>query len=141
MTLTKSVRSIGIWAITIIAIAFGLLTIKAGGSVLFVDGTAREEAGNYVPFVLWFNFLAGFAYITAGIGLFQQKHWGAWTALAIAVATIAVFALFGLHILNEGLYEFRTVMAMSLRTTVWVLISLYAYRRIILKSEPDNNPF
>lgn len=121
----------GIWVVSIIAIAFGLLTIKAGGSVLFIDGTAREEAGNYVPFVLWFNFLAGFAYVIAGVGLFMQKRWGVWTSLSIALATIAVFALFGLHILNDGLYEFRTVMAMSLRTIVWVLISAFAYRKII----------
>jgi len=131
MTLIKPDRSISIWAITIIAIAFGLLTIKAGGSVLFIDGTAREEAGNYVPFVLWFNFLAGFAYLIAGAGLFLKKRWGAWSALSIAVATIIVFALLGLHILNDGLYEFRTVMAMSLRTTVWVLISVVAYRNIL----------
>jgi len=76
-----------------------------------------------------------------GLAYSCKNSGGAWTALAIAVATIAIFALFGLHILNDGLYEFRTVMAMSLRTTVWVFISLYAYRRIILKSEPDNNLF
>jgi len=44
----KSDRSIGIWMITSIAVVFGLLTIKSGGSVLFIDGTFREEAGNYV---------------------------------------------------------------------------------------------
>jgi hypothetical protein len=52
MTSMKSDRSTGIWIITVIAVAFGLLTIKSGGSVLFVDGTFREEIGNYVPFVV-----------------------------------------------------------------------------------------
>ena len=42
-------RSVGIWIITIIAVVFGLLTIKSGGTVLFVDGTFREDAGQYVP--------------------------------------------------------------------------------------------
>ncbi len=56
MTLMKLDRSIGVWIMTVIAVVFGLLTIKSGGSVLFVDGIAREDAGNYVPFVLWFNF-------------------------------------------------------------------------------------
>ena len=127
----KSDKSIGIWIIAIIAVAFGLLTIKSGGSVLFVDGIAREEAGNYVPFVLWFNFLAGFAYVLAGAGLFMQKHWAAWISIFIVIATIVVFALFGLHILNEGMYEVRTVAAMSLRTVVWALIAMFAYRKII----------
>ena len=131
MSTMKAKQSIGIWVITVIAIVFGLLTIKSGGSVLFIDGIAREEAGNYVPFVLWFNFLAGFAYLIAGAGLFMQTNWAAWLSVFIAITTIIVFSLFGLHILNEGLYETRTVSAMSLRTIIWVTISTYAYRKII----------
>lgn len=131
MSSMKLDRSIGIWIITIIAVVFGLLTIKSGGAVLFVEGSAREDAGNYVPFVLWFNFLAGFAYILAGAGLFMQKHWAAWLSIFIVGATIVVFTLFGLHILNEGMYEVRTVAAMSLRTFIWAIIALYAYRKFI----------
>ena len=40
-----------------VAVAFGLMTLKEGGAVLFVDGAGRQAAGSYVPFVLWFNFL------------------------------------------------------------------------------------
>ena len=131
MTFIKSNKSIGIWLITITAVVFGLLTIKSGGSVLFVDGIARENAGNYIPFVLWFNFIAGFAYILAGAGIFMQKHWAVWVSILIVVATIVVFALLGLHILNEGLYQARTVAAMILRIVVWALIAMFAYRKII----------
>jgi hypothetical protein len=83
----KSDQSVGLWIVTIIAVVFGLLTIKSGGSVLFVDGIAREDAGNYVPFVLWFNFLAGFAYLLAGVGLFMQKHWAVWISIVIVATT------------------------------------------------------
>lgn len=124
-------RSIGIWIVSVIAVVFGLLTIKSGGSVLFVDGIAREDAGNYVPFVLWFNFLTGFVYLLAGFGLFMQKLWAAWISIFIVVATIVVFSLLGLHVLNEGIYEVRTVAAMSLRTVVWSFIAMFAYRKII----------
>ena len=41
-----------IWVISVVGIAFGLLTIKEGGAVIFGDGTARLAAGNYVPFVV-----------------------------------------------------------------------------------------
>jgi hypothetical protein len=131
MTSIKSDRSIGIWIITVIAVAFGLLTIKAGGTVLFVDGTFREEAGNYVPFVVWFNFLAGFVYLIAGGGLWMQKHWAVWISIFIIVATLVVFAILGIHILKGGMYEVRTIAAMSLRTVVWALIAMFAYRKII----------
>jgi hypothetical protein len=39
---------------------------------LFGTEATRAAAGNAVPFVLWFNFLAGFAYILAGLGLLRQ---------------------------------------------------------------------
>ena len=126
-------RPLGIWVVAFIATAFGLLTLKSGGSVLFIDGIAREEAGNYVPFVLWFNFFAGFAYLLAGAGLFAQKQWAIWLSILIAVANAIVFSLLGLHILDGGLYETRTVVAMSLRTGVWTCIAVFAYRKIMAK--------
>ncbi len=110
----------------IIAVVFGMLTLKSGGMVLFTDGAAHQAAGNYVPFVLWFNFMAGFAYIVAGVGLWQQQPWAGKLAALIAVATIAVFVAFGLHVLNDGAYEMRTVVAMSVRSGLWVTIGLLA---------------
>ena len=59
--------------ISVIAIAFGLLTIRSGGNVLFGGAVAQEAAGNYVPFVLWFNFLAGFAYVMGGVGIWRRN--------------------------------------------------------------------
>lgn len=112
----------------VVAVAFGLLTIKEGGTVLFGGDAARSAAGNYVPFVLWFNFLAGFAYVAAGVGLWRRQHWALWLALAIVGGTLAVFAAFGAHILGGGAYEQRTVIAMSLRSVVWAVISVIAYQ-------------
>ena len=134
MTTVKSQRPVGIWIVSIIALVFGMLTIKSGGSVLFIDGPARVDAGNYVPFVLWFNFLAGFAYLLAGTGLFMQKHWAPLLSVLIAVATLLVFVFLGLHILNDGAYESRTIAAMSLRSFVWVAIVVFSYRKASLIS-------
>ena len=127
----KMNRSIGFWVITVVAVLFGLLTIKSGGSVLFIDGQDRQAAGNYVPFVVWFNFSAGFIYIIAGAGLWMQKRWAVWLSVCIALATLIVFAVFGIVVINGESYEVRTVAAMSLRTVVWALISMFAYRKII----------
>jgi len=110
----------------LVAVLFGLLTLKSGGSVLFIDGPARAEAGAYVPFVLWSNFLAGFAYILAGVGLFLRRSWAAKLSLAIAVATVVVFVAFGFHILAGGDFEARTVGAMSLRSVVWLAIAFFS---------------
>jgi hypothetical protein len=114
-----------------IAILFGLLTIKSGGQVLFGDEIYREAAGNYVPFVLWFNFVAGFFYIVAGIGVLLRKPWSVWLSLLIAASTLLVFAALGLHVFADGAYETRTVAAMTLRSTVWTVIFVIAYRKLI----------
>ncbi|MCF6354459.1 MAG: hypothetical protein L3J26_05045 [Candidatus Polarisedimenticolaceae bacterium] len=134
MSSTPIKRTPVTWAVTIIAILFGLLTIKSGGSVLFIDGEARVQAGNYVPFVLWFNFMAGFAYLVAGVGLWRKERWAVWLATLIAMTTLAVFALFALHILNGGNYEQRTVIAMSARSLIWSLIAIFAWKSVLKKS-------
>lgn len=61
----KYKRPLGITLLSIVAILFGIATIKEGGSVLFTEA-GKQAAGNFVPFVVWFNFVAGFAYVVAG---------------------------------------------------------------------------
>lgn len=117
-----------IWSASIVAVLFGLLTIQEGGAVLFWSEAARRAAGQYVPFVVWFNFLAGFAYVAAGSGLWFRRRWAAGLAFAIAAATLAVFVAFGVHVASGGGYELRTVIAMSLRSAVWIVIATIAYR-------------
>jgi len=134
MTTVNSKKCMGLKVLAIIAIAFGLLTLKSGGEVLFIDGAGREAAGNYVPFVLWFNFLMGFLYIVAGVGLWLQKRWAMWLAMFIALATLVIFAAFGVHVAQGGLYEQRTLKAMVLRSSVWTFIALVTYFRIIVRN-------
>lgn len=123
-----SQRSVWIRLMSLLAIGFGVLTLKEGGAVLFVDGAARQAAGHYVPFVLWFNFLAGFAYVVAGIGLWLRHRWATWLALAIALTTALVFLAFGLHVALGGAWAHRTPVAMTVRTLVWLGIAVLARR-------------
>ena len=136
MTAEGTRRSPWIWAISLVAIGLGLLTIRAGGTVLFGNDAARSAAGHYVPFVLWFNFLAGFAYVIAGVVLWLERRWAAWLAVVVAAAAALVFAAFGVHVLAGGAYELRTVVAMSLRTLVWTaiaVVALLARRRLMVR--------
>lgn len=111
-----------------VALVFGLLTLKSGGAVLFFDGPARQAAGHYMPFVLWFNFLAGFAYVAAAAGLWLGRRWAAPLAAAIAALTLLVFAAFGVAIALDVPHEPRTIGAMTLRAAVWLAIAVLAYR-------------
>lgn len=122
-------RSPWIGALAIIAAIFGLLTIISGGRTLF-NAEAQRLAGNYVAFVLWFNFVAGFAYVIAGVGLWFQQRWSVWFSFVIAAATLLIFVAFGLQIWRGGSYEIRTVAAMGLRALTWLAISAVAYVKL-----------
>ncbi len=115
---------------------FGLMTIREGGAVLFGDDAAREAMGNFVPFVVWFNFLAGFAYVIAGIGLWIRRPGAVHLAFGITLATLIVFAVFGWYAYTGGAYETRTVGAMTLRSTIWLVITATAWRTLMASNRP-----
>ncbi|OIP86144.1 MAG: hypothetical protein AUK37_03390 [Rhodobacterales bacterium CG2_30_65_12] len=105
---------------------FGAATLFAGGSVLFGPASAREAAGDIVAFVPWFNFLAGFAYLAAAVGLWRGARWAIGLAWAIAAATALVALAFAFVVLRGTPFEPRTVGALALRTGVWAGIALIA---------------
>jgi hypothetical protein len=118
------------FAVAIVAVLFGALTIWAGGHALFGSVEARAAVGNAVGFVLYFNFFCGFFYVIAGIGLFLWKRWAAGLSAAIAITTLFVFVAFGLHVAAGGAYEMRTMWAMTLRTSVWIVVAVAACRTL-----------
>ena len=117
-------------AVAIVAILFGFVTVIVGGKTLFGTADERAAAGHFVPFVLWFNFIAGFAYCAAGAGLLLWRRWTAPLAAVIALATLLVFAAFGGHIWLGGEFEMRTVGAMTLRSAVWLTIAIAVCRSL-----------
>ncbi|MCC6766619.1 MAG: hypothetical protein IT293_18325 [Deltaproteobacteria bacterium] len=115
-----------------IAIVFGVATIRAGGLVLIGNARAVADAGHYVGFVLWFNFVAGFFYVLAGVWLWQRRRRAARLAAALALATLLVFLAFGIHIAAGGAWERRTLAAMTLRSVVWIGLAVTARRQTYL---------
>ena len=114
-----------------VAIAFGLLTVVSGGTTLL----GALEMGAVVLFVLWFNTLAGLAYVVAGLGLWQGRRWAYPLSLAIFAATLLVFVAFGLHVAQGGAFEMRTAYVMTLGSAVWGAIALVA-RQLLARQAP-----
>jgi hypothetical protein len=96
----RSTRTLN-W-LAIAAIAFGILTVASGGRALFGNVEVRTGLGNIVPFVLWFNFVAGFVYVLAGVALLRAKRWATPLAFGIAVSTVLVYLAFIAHIVVGG---------------------------------------
>ncbi len=107
-----------------VATAFGFLTLVSGAGALF----GGSDMGAVVPFVLWFNFLAGFAYVAGGVLLWRGHRLALPVALVILIATVAVFVAFGVHISWGSPYEMRTVGAMTLRSGFWTAMALIAWK-------------
>jgi hypothetical protein len=118
------------FVIPLFCLIFGLMTLKEGGAVLFVDGADRQAAGHYVPWVLWFNFLTGFALLVASGGFWFRRYWT--RRLTITVATLSFMILIGFLglVITGGAYETRTLVAMPLRTAIWTGLAFYAARAL-----------
>lgn len=116
--------------LSVAAIGFGILTIVSGGRALFGDAEAVGALGNVVPFVLWFNFAAGFIYVLAGAGLLLAKPWAVPASIFLAVSTVLVFLAFGIHAVAGGAYEMRTVGALTIRSLFWVALAIVVRREL-----------
>jgi len=116
------------WAAAAAAAVFGVATIVSGGRVLFGVGSAREAAGHYLPPVVAFNFAAGFGYLAAAAGLALRRRWSVGLAVAIAGATVLVFAALGVHVATGGAFEQRTVVAMAVRSAFWIAFAVAGAR-------------
>lgn len=109
-----------------VLLLFGLVTIFAGGSVILDLFGMREKEGNFVLFVVWANFIAGYLYLIAAYGFFKRK---AWTSMMLSAATwilIVAFAGLLIHIQNGGIYENKTIVAMIFRTTLTIVLLIVA---------------
>lgn len=115
--------------VAVVAALFGLLTLLSGGLALFGGEAARQMAGNAVPVVLWFNFLAGAAYVIAALALWTGHLSARPLAWAIALASLGVFGLFWLAVVRGDPFEARTIGAMTLRCGFWLAIALALGRR------------
>lgn len=115
--------------VAVAAAIFGALTVVSGGLALFGPKVAQDAAGDAVPFVLAFNFAAGFAYLAGALALWLHHPWARVIAWMIAVATLAVFAAFLWAALTGVPYEIRTLGAMTLRAGFWLVIAILLGRR------------
>ncbi len=109
--------------LAIAAALFGALTLFKGGSVLFGPDSARVAVGDYVPFVVWFNFLAGFAYLVGAYAIWTAHTWAQPLALGIALATLGVGMAFAIHAMSGGAFSLQTVGALPLRLGFWLFIA------------------
>ena len=112
------------------------LTVRRGEVVALLgpSGSGKTTLLNvigciFAPTVgLWFNFLSGFAYVLAGVGIATRRRWAASLSTLLAISIAVVFLFFGFRILSGEAFEMRTMGAMTLRLVVWVAIAMVSRR-------------
>jgi hypothetical protein len=119
-------KNLTLYIVATILAAFGLLTLFLSGSVLFDLFEIRAKEGNYVPLVVWANFIASFLYLVTAYGFFKQKKWTTMLlGISLVVLILGSTGLF-IHINAGGIYEEKTPKAMAFRTIVTLLFLLYS---------------
>ena len=111
----------------IVLLLFALLTLFLSGSVIFNLFGIRAKEGNYVPLVVWANFISSILYLAAAYGLFKMKKWSVWLLVISVVILVAAFIGLKLHISEGGLYEVKTVNAMIFRIGLTALLAVASY--------------
>src|SRR5690349_14377997 len=96
-------------AAAIVLALFGMVTIFVGGSVIFDLFGLREKEGNFVPFVVWANFICGFIYIATAYNFWNAKRGSLTLIVSAFVILVFTFGALMLHIKSGGLYEAKTI--------------------------------
>lgn len=112
----------------IVLVVFGMLTVFMGSSVLLDLFGIREKEGNYVPFVVWANVICGFLYLIAANGLFRKKIWAVHLLFIATGILLLTFAGLYIHIRTGGIYELKTVYAMTFRTVITLVLAVVSMK-------------
>jgi len=107
-----------------LVLVFGVITLFKAGSILFGPQSARDSVGDFVPFVVKFNFAAGFLYILSAVGIWRGRSWAYLVSAIVALGTIIAATVFAGHVALGGSYEMQTVFALGFRAVFWIVVSL-----------------
>jgi hypothetical protein len=122
-----------------VLLLFGALTLFLSTSVIFDLFGIRAREGNYVPVVVWANFIATILYVGAAVGLVTHKRWSRTVLLTAVLVLFAAGIAFGWHILSGGIHEQKTIGALIFRTLL--TLAFYLGSRWILRDpHPQHTP-
>ena len=101
-------------------------------AVLFDWFGIRAKEGNYIPFIVWANWLCGLLYLAATYGIWKNKSWA--KIPLISSIAILLFSYIGLFIYINGgeIYETKTMGTMAFRIGVTLLL-LFTTNKILKK--------
>jgi hypothetical protein len=115
------------YIIAIVLLAFAAVTVFMSSSVIFDWFGIREKEGDYVPFIVWTNFIAGFLYLISAYGLFKAQNWAFWIMLGTILFLMIALIVLALYINYGGVFEIKNVGAMMIRIGFTIALTVIVY--------------
>ncbi len=112
-------------------IVFALATLFMSSSVIFDWFGIREREGDYVPFIVWINFIAAFLYLISAYGLLKAQNWPFWVLTGTALLLLMALIILALYINYGGAFELKNVGAMALRIAITFALAMVVYYKLI----------
>lgn len=103
------------------AILFGGVTIIAGGRVLFGFSNPGYDT---LQSLLIFNFIMGFIYVGTGLLIWKKHSKSIRITLFVLILNLVVLFIIGTLYLFAGNVAIQSVIAMTFRAGIWLLIYL-----------------
>lgn len=116
-----------------ILLLFGLVTLFLSNFIFFGLFGLREVMGNYVLFVVIANFFCSILYLFASYGMFKNKRWTTQILIYTLLILVLTFIALMIYIVSGGLYEMKTIVAMTFRTLLTTAFLLISYTFISKK--------
>lgn len=119
-----------------VLLLFGALTLFLSTSVIFDLFDMRAREGNYVPVVVWANLAAGYLYVMGAYGLLARKRWTLNVLFMAVLVLVGAGIAFAWHVHSGGVYEQKTIGALTFRVLFSLALYIGAYRLVRSKKAP-----
>jgi len=129
-------RSIIRYALATVLLLFGALTLFLSTSVIFDLFGIRVREGNYVPVVVWANFIVSILYVQAAAGLMAHKRWTLNVLFMAVLILVGACIAFGWHVFRGGIHEQKTIGALTFRTLFTLSLYIGALRLFRMPKVP-----
>jgi hypothetical protein len=104
--------------VVVVATAFGIVTLFAGGRVLLGGDPGYEV---FRP-LLVYNAAMGLAYVAAGVIVWRSVQVGRWATGAIFLLNLVVLVGIVVILRSGGALAVESLRAMTFRTAVWLIL-------------------
>jgi hypothetical protein len=113
-------RNVILKASSVFMLLFGLVSLFMTTSIIFDLFQIRKMEGHYVSFIVYVNFICAIIYLIAAYGFLKEKKSTTIYLFVAGSILVIAFIVFLIYISRGGIYETKTVKAMSVRILITI---------------------